>query len=220
MKAAGSLTIRDYRPADERAWLDCWGRVAVTSHAWGAPPYQAKPHYARRAVELVAVAGGDTGPAVEVSDGSIVGFIDVEIEEEPGDLGLLTDSPCGFAWEFGVLEAYRRRGLGRRLVETAAERLKAAGVRRMEFWSMDEKAQRFYAAVGMRVINRHWRFWTRGGRGLGAALSPDEPVSSLAVELVHATASEDDWAKVREKCRVIETPPLEPHLCLGFDYRF
>jgi len=51
----GPVSIRDYTAEDEGAWLDCWGRLTVTSHAWGLPAYQSKPRYARAAVELVTV---------------------------------------------------------------------------------------------------------------------------------------------------------------------
>jgi len=76
--------------------------VAVTSHAWGGPPYQSKPRYGRHSVQLVASLR-----AALTSDGGgdptdlIVGFIDVEIEDKPGELGLLQDSPCGFVRELG-----------------------------------------------------------------------------------------------------------------------
>lgn len=142
--------------------------------------------------------------------GLVVGLIDVEIENKPGELGLLTDSRCGFVWEFGVLPAYRRRRLGRGLVGAAAERLRVAGVRRMEFWSMDDKAQTVYE-----------RFWLKVAPGAQSELvCKGEAPGSLRVVQAHATASVEDWPKVKETCQVIETPPLEPHLCRGFDYRF
>ena len=109
----GPVSIRDYTAEDEGAWLDCWDRLTVTSHAWGLPAYQSKPRYARAAVELVTVP---------VASASIVGLIDVEIEDKPGELGLLTESRCGFVWELGLAPEYRGLGLGRRLIAAAAER--------------------------------------------------------------------------------------------------
>lgn len=219
------MLIRDYRPEDEAAWLACWGQFAVTSHAWGNPPYAAKPKYGSASVELLAVDESGWGPAWAgtpgLRPGLVVGLIDVEIENEPGELGLLTDSRCGFVWEFGLLPAYRRRGLGRGLVVAAAERLEQAGVRRMEFWSMDENAQAVYERLGMKEINRHWRFWLKmASRSQSVLGGQGEAPQSLRFVQAHATASVEDWPKVVATGQVIETPPLEPHLCRGFDYRF
>ena len=224
---SGPVSIRDYTAEDERAWLDCWARLTVTSHAWGLPAYQSKPRYARAAVELVTVP---------VAAASIVGLIDVEIENKPGELGLLTESRCGFVWELGLAPECRGLGLGRRLIAAAAERLRDRGIGRMEFWSMDEKAQAFYGRLGMREINRHWRFWVRpvpdsvvealrAARGglAGPAGRPDgltPGLGSLAVAVLHATCDVADWPAVQEALPVASEPPLEPHLCRGFDYRF
>lgn len=207
----GSVGIRDYAEADEAAWLACWGQVAVTSHAWGLA-YQKKPGYERTAVELVAVEGNPPN--------LIIGFIDIEIENDPAELGFLQDSRCGFVWELGLLPGFRGRGLGRALIEAAAERLRGHGLRRMEFWSMDEGAQRFYERLGMAEMNRHWRFWARAGLPPSTLGVNTAGIPSLRVELVHATASVADWPRVSRECPVIETPPHEPHLCRGFDYRF
>jgi len=220
----GSVGIRDYAEADEAAWLACWGQVVVTSHAWGLA-YQKKPRYERTAVDLVAVEGK--------LPNLIIGFIDIEIENDPAELGFLRDSRCGFVWELGLLPGFRGRGLGRALIEAAAERLRGHGLQRMEFWSMDEGAQRFYERLGMAEMNRHWRFWARPAAGsppLAADVTAGLPpwtlgvntagIPSLRVELVHATASVADWPRVSRECPVIQTPPHEPHLCRGFDYRF
>lgn len=198
--------IRDYQPSDEPEWLSAWGRTVVTSHAWGLPAYQSKPIYRRESVELVVVGGC----------GTIGGFIDIELETQPGELGGLGDTRCGFVWEFGLVPALRGQGLGRALVQSAEERLLARGIRRMEFWSMDDNAQRFYQALGMREINRHWRFWVRPRREDLADRRP----ASFNPEYMHATASLEEWPKVAERWQVVTDPPLEPHLCYGFDHRF
>ncbi len=205
-----AIDIRDYTPADEAAWLSCWGQVAVTSHAWGNPPYTSKPRHGGPALSLLAVV-----------EGVVVGFIDIEIETKAGEVGLLTDSPCGFVWDFGVLPGFRRRGFGRELLVVAANRLAAAGLHRMEFWSMDEDAQAFYRRSGMTEINRHWRFWAKlsGSPANALGLAGDAP-GSLRIVFAHGTCSVEDWPTVTSSGLVMAEPPYEPHLCLGFDYRF
>lgn len=198
--------IREYQPADEPEWLKAWGQVVVTSHAWGLPAYQAKPVYRRPSIELV----------VTVEAGLIGGFIDIELEAEPGQLGALNDTPCGFVWEFGLVPNLRGRGVGRALVKEAEARLAQHGLRRMEFWSMDDNAQRFYESMKMKEINRHWRFWIRPKR---EDLLDRRP-PSFSPEVLHATCSIEDWPLVSERWQVATEPPLEPHLCFGFDHRF
>lgn len=201
------IIIRDYRPEDEPAWIRCWGQVVVTSHAWNSPPYEVRPRYSRPSVELVVV--DQERPTL------VVGFINVEIERSPGELGLLEDSPCGFVWELGLLPEYRQRGLGRRLVREAASQLAGLGVRRMEFWSMDENAQGFYEGMGMKEMNRHYRFWIDGGRvTLGSGLG------GARCSHAYATCSVEDWAAIEASGAVLRAPPFEPRLCRGFDYRF
>ncbi len=210
------LEIRPYRTEEEASWLATWGQVVVTSHAWGLPAYQAKPSYDRPALELVLA---------DDEAGLIAGFFDVEIENEPGELGLLRDSRCGFVWEFGLLPRFRGQGFGRKLVDHAAGWLTARGIRRMEFWSMDERAQAFYEHIGAKECNRHYRFWARPAPSEAAHGSAGF-LPGANVELVHATCKVTDWPMIRDasilpgSLRVVEKPPLEPHLCRGFDYRF
>jgi GNAT superfamily N-acetyltransferase len=92
--------------------------------------HHTKPRYKHPALELVAELNGE-----------IVGIIDVEAEPAPGELGYARDSRCGFVWEFGVRPDRRGEGIARRLVEAAQEWLDKRGIKRMEFWSMDETAQ-------------------------------------------------------------------------------
>lgn len=55
-------------------------------------------------------------------DGVLVGFIIGEPHAWNGSL---------WVWEFGVDEAYRKRGVGGRLMDSAAERARSAGLRRI-----------------------------------------------------------------------------------------
>lgn len=57
-----------------------------------------------------------------------------------------------------VLPDRQRRGLGRRLMAHAAERMAAAGLRSCYLWVFEEHqaARRFYAALGGRPVERDW----------------------------------------------------------------
>jgi len=84
---------------------------------------------------------------------------------------------------------------------------------------MDPRAQTYYERMGMREVNRHWRFWSEWPLRGSGTLTP-AGAHSLRVQYVHATCSEEDWPKVRASWPVLFEPPYEPHLCQGFDWRF
>jgi GNAT superfamily N-acetyltransferase len=199
------VIVREYRETDESAWLAVWGQVAVTSWAW-AMLHHRKPRYKRPAVELVATA----------ADGGLAGFLDVEVESVPGELGYAKDSCCGFAWELGVLPAWRGRGVARALVAAAEPCLVARGVRRMEFWSADERAQAFYRHLNMRELERHWQFFLGLPDEIRARLKSD----GVGIFTAYGSCPIDRLDQIKTANRVRLDPPEEPHMCVGFDHRF
>ena len=82
-------------------------------------------------------------------DGVICGIAVVEYHHKP-------ESPYSYerrtyhVMEFGVEEAYRRRGVGRELMEFIEADAKNKGFPRVELdmWSFNESAQAFYEALG------------------------------------------------------------------------
>lgn len=202
--AHARFTVRDYRPEDAEAWLRTWAQVAVTSHAWFFL-YQVRPAYARPAVLLVAEA-----------DGHLVGFLDIELENSPGELCYREDEPGGFAWEFGVLPQFRRRGIGRALVEEGARRVARAGRRHVEYWSMDQEAWAFYRAMGMHELERHYQFFFRPTPEVKEALA----AAGVRVQFLYGTCSPDRWEDIRARFALIRDRYMDAHLCIGFDHRF
>lgn len=198
--------LRPYRhPDDEAEWLDIWGRVAVTSHAW-AFIHHGKPRYERESLELVAEAGGE-----------IVGFIDVEIETEPEELGYAKDSPCGFVWEFGVRPDYQGLGIARVMIRAAEEWLTPRGIRRMEFWSADETAQSFYGHLGMREMERHWQFHMLLPKDIRARMKADDKVDVFSA---YSSCPIDGLEQIKERYQVRTGGREGPKVCIGFDHRW
>lgn len=74
-----------------------------------------------------------------------------------------------------VVPAHRGRGIGRRLVEAAFERLRAAGARRvyLEVRESNVEALGFYRVMGFRAIGRRSRYYR----------NPPEPALVLTREL-------------------------------------
>lgn len=199
----GSLVLRPYLESDEEQWLNTWGQTAVTSYAWAVLAH-AKPHYQRPALELVAEINGD-----------IAGFMDVEVELEPGELGLCRDSRCGFVWEFGVRPDYRGRGMARRMIEAARDWCSALGVGRMEFWSADPHAQDFYRHMGMSEIEHHWQFHM----GLPPDIARQMSGDGVGVFEAYGHCPVEKLDSIRDKYR-LKTGPEGPKICVGFDFRW
>lgn len=197
--------IREYRCEDETAWLKAWAHVVITSHAWYFV-YQVRPKYDRSAIRLVAE-----------SDGLIVGFLDIELEDEPGEICFRRDALGGFAWEFGVLPEYRGQGIGRALVEEGARRVRQAGRSHVEYWSMDENAWGFYRHMGMVELERHYQFFFRPSgrlsdvRGLASQLG-------VNVQFLYGTCDVARWEEVCRELEVLNDKYVDAHLCIGFDH--
>lgn len=200
----GIPQIRAYRQEDEAEWLNTWGQVAVTSYAWAAL-WHRKPGYERLALELV----------VELN-GQIVGFMDVEIENAAGELGYLTDSPCGFVWEFGVRPDHQGEGLARAMIAEARAWLTARGLSRMEFWSADEKAQSFYRHMGMAEMERHWQFYMKLPRSICEQMAADR----VGVFTVYGQCPIDRLDAVAKEYQVRKDEAEGPKVCIGFNDRW
>ena len=94
------LRIRQYEPRDETQWLRCRA-LAFLDSAYYDDVATEKPTYANPAVELVAEHVG-----------RIIGFLDVELETEPGTLCRGQGGLGGVVWNIGVHPGHRRRRYG------------------------------------------------------------------------------------------------------------
>lgn len=201
----GELVLRPYRDEEEAHWLQVWGQTAVTSHAW-VTLHHAKPRYKLTSLELVAEMNGE-----------IVGFMDVEVETKPEELGYAKDTCCGFVWEFGVHPDYQGLGIAKAMIEEAKTWLTQRGIQRMEFWSMDEHAHGFYRRMGMTEMERHWQFYMGLPQEVTKEMSAKDKVG---VQIAFGTCPEDKLEEVSEAYRVRQEGPDGPKICIGFDYRW
>src|SRR5690606_15949378 len=94
-------------------------------------------------------------------DGRIVGLTDTQYENEPGEFCFLKDSRGGYVLEFGRLPEYGGQEIGEKLIQATIEDAQSKGYHRLEYWSQDRRAQRYYARRGMPEIGRHYRFHFR-----------------------------------------------------------
>ena len=134
------IEIRPFRPEDldevyaieRRSFLWPWSRGVFI-------------HFHRETPHLFLVA---------VADGRVVGYVMGEIEEDD-------DVKVGHVVNIAVHEAYRRRGIGSRLmgeIERRFRELRAERVR-LEVREGDEGARAFYRHLGYRETGRLRRYY-------------------------------------------------------------
>lgn len=199
------IEIRPYHDADEKAWMRTHAIIMTLSHAWNYC-VQERPDYAGSPSTRLVACHGD----------QIAGLIDVQYDRHPGDICFLKDSVGGYVLEFGRLPEYAGQGLGTRLMAAAQEDALRQGYRRLEYWSQDRRAQRFYRRVGLKEIGRHYRFRMKAPGPVAELLRADR----IGLEYVYAVCLPEEWPLVKSKYEIIERHPLEPHLCIGFEARF
>jgi len=116
-----------------------------------------KPGFCRKLQDRVyeMYRSGDSDVIVAERDGAICGMACVEYLNKP-------ESPYDweqriyYVTEIGVDAAFRRRGVGRELLEFMRDDAKAKGFTRIELdmWTFNEGALRFYEAIGFRTFRR------------------------------------------------------------------
>ena len=200
-----AIEIRPYRPEDEEEWLRVHAVIMTISHAWNYC-IQSRPLY----------EGYESTKLVAVCESRLVGLTDTQYEKEPGELCLLDDSRGGYVLEFGRLPEYAGRNLGQRLMDATIEDARAKGVHRLEYWTQDRRAQRYYQRLGLKEIGRHYRFRMKAPSEVEAVLNPHR----IGVEYIYAVCPVEDWPLVKREYEVITKAPLEPHLCIGYEIRF
>lgn len=205
MNDSGNVVIRPYQEEDEAEWMRVHAIILSISHAWNYS-IQDRPVY----------EGYASSRLVAEVDGRIAGLADVQFENEPGELCFLKDSRGGYVLEFGRLPEYAGRRIGQRLIDAMTEDAKAEDVRRLEFWTQDRSAQRYYQRLRMKEIGRHYRFRIKPPEGLHQVLDPQK----VAVEYLYCACLPEEWPRIREQYEVVEKHPLEPHLCIGYEIRF
>lgn len=199
------VTIRPYRDDDLAEWMRVHAVILSTSHSWNYSIQERPLYEGYKSTKLVAE-----------TDGAIIGLTDTQYEKEPGEICFLKDSVGGYVLEFGVLPEYRGHAIGRRLIEATVDDAKRQGVRRLEYWSQDPFAQKYYARLGLPEIGRHYRFRFNPPQDVVDRLMED----NVGIEYIYGVCLPEEWPKVQEQYDIITRHPLEPHICIGYEIRF
>lgn len=199
------IEIREYQEHDRDEWMRVHAIILSISHAWNYT-IQERPSY----------DGYASTRLVAVCDGKIVGLTDAQYDNTPGELCFQKDSRGGYVLEFGRLPEYGGRDIGKRLIDATVEDAKRKGFNRLEYWTQDRAAQRYYQRLKMNEIGRHYRFRIKPPRDVSDILMKD----FVGIEYLYCACVPEEWPLVKEKYEVITKHPLEPHLCIGYELRF
>ena len=138
------LTIRDYKPTDQRGWLHC--RVlAFLETAYFDDVLQKKEQYESDTIELVAV-----------SDNIVVGLIDIEIDDSEAE-------HSGMIRHIAVHPDHRGLGIAQSLLAEAIKRAKDLDLVRFEAWTRDDQfVNDWYLRQGFSLVQSYYHVYADG----------------------------------------------------------
>ncbi|MDN5898556.1 MAG: GNAT family N-acetyltransferase [Brachybacterium sp.] len=165
--------IRDYRPADEGAWLRC--RVlGFLDTSYYDDVLVSKPRHAP-GVGLVATAGDD-----------IVGLCDASIDEASATIETIVVHPD-----------FRRRGIAHALVQHTCERLQRAAATTVDAWTREDPGTlAWYQAEGFSAVFRYLHVYASTPQEMERATTPRP---GLMPRNGHFHAWESEEAILRER---------------------
>ena len=173
-----AVTIRPYRPSDERGWLRC-SVLSFLETSYFDSVFQRKPRYDHPTIELVADMRG-----------TIVGAIDVECEETPGSVCTVCADPDplargGMIWHLAVHPDLQRVGIGGRLLQESQRLAMDLGTSCFEVWTRDDTtAVRWYESHGFEWVKSYLHVYLQEQDEMQGAISSEihglKPVRVLA----------------------------------------
>ncbi|MFX0013099.1 MAG: GNAT family N-acetyltransferase [Promethearchaeota archaeon] len=121
------LKIRHYNPSDEDDWINCH-HFAYYNSIYYDELVKVKPRYETPSIELIGVYKE-----------KIVGILDIEIEQEPGQFCFNNNERGGMISVVGVHPQYRRKKIATRLIEKAYKLISENyAIHRLEIWVRDD----------------------------------------------------------------------------------
>ncbi len=199
------LEIRPYQPDDRDEWMRVHAIIMTLSHAWNYC-IQERPLY----------EGHQSTKLVGLHQDKIIALTDVQYENYPGELCFQKQVRSGYVLEFGRLPEYAGHHIGQQLIDATIIDAKKKGFNRLEYWSQDRAAQRFYRRIGLKEIGRHYRFRIKPPQKITEILSQDY----IGLEYLYGACVPEEWPAIKQKYEIIERHPLEPHICVGFELLF
>jgi ribosomal protein S18 acetylase RimI-like enzyme len=166
--------------------------LAFLDTAYFDSVFRHKPRYDHPAIELVAEL-----------DGTIVGAIDLECEETPGTVCTVCVEgdrpvPAAMIWHLAVHPDYRRRGIGRRLLEEASQRAAAMSICCLEVWTRDDPdTLHWYEANGFEWVTSYLHVYMEGKQEVADALQSTVPRLTPVHVFAHYTGEDREAVRAR-----------------------
>ncbi|MCH1624552.1 GNAT family N-acetyltransferase [Ferdinandcohnia quinoae] len=147
------MEIREYRSSDEKGWVRC--RVlSFLDTAYFDNVLREKERYENPSIELVAV-----------SEGQIIGLLDIEYEIEEGTVCSRGTGFGGMIWHIAVHPDFRRRGIGKLLLKKAEQIAREKQLNRLEAWTRDDKwVNNWYENSRFLKVDSYLHVYLDGGK--------------------------------------------------------
>ncbi|CAM3012162.1 GNAT family N-acetyltransferase [Hathewaya histolytica] len=134
------MYIRGYERSDEQSWIRC-RVVSFMDSSYFDYVQNFREEYNNPALRLIAI-----------DNNQVIGFLDIEYEENLGDVCYFEGDLGGVMWNLGVLPEYRHKNVATNLWCKAKSILKDLGIKRVEVWTQDDKASnRWYIKQGFKL---------------------------------------------------------------------
>lgn len=147
------MEIREYKDTDENSWIRC-RVVSFMDSSYFDDVQNFREKYDNPSVRLVAV-----------ENNNVIGFLDVEFENEPGDICYFRGEKGGVIWHLGVLPEFRAKKVATLLWSKAKEMLINKGVSRIEVWTQDDKpATNWYLKQGFKMKEAYLNAFVKGNK--------------------------------------------------------
>lgn len=117
------------------------------------PPGRPRPqHHLDRALQSTS----DAIYVAEAPDGQVVGMVHVRVYDTPSNAPLSVQRRRGHVEDIVVDECYRRRGVGRALMERAVVWCREQGVSQLllTVWAGNQEAETFYRRLGYGSVSQ------------------------------------------------------------------
>ena len=145
------MEIRKYKDTDKNSWIRC-RVISFMDSSYYDDVQNFREKYENPSVKLVAI-----------DNNNVVGFLDVEYENEPGDVCYFKGQKGGVIWHLGVLPEYRNQKIATMLWNKAKEMLINESVKRIEVWTQDDKpATKWYVKQGFQMKEAYLNAFVRG----------------------------------------------------------
>ncbi len=197
--------IRTYGPGDEKQWVRC-RTLAFLDSAYFDNVLVAKERYEHPAIELVAVV-----------DDTVIGLMDVELEDVAGgidasnDRGVSAQNSAGTVareiercrrmgtiWHVAVHPDWRRQGIATALLDEAKSRAVALGVTHLEAWTRDDQFVRdWYLAKGFAPMESYLHVWADGRDELKGTIKSEIPGLMPCLTFAHYVGDDREAIKKR-----------------------